>query len=146
MIAIDDLTVPEILEMCRNRRISNIAMGVALGYSAGAIAQFVLTNHDAKFAIPDADLGEYLNCGYMPSVEELKYPLVETIKAINHRRWFEQPFDQYEVPNMDGVSIDKTKHWEDLKSFMQYNECRATFIQAIMLVMKRAPDAFAVCK
>lgn len=141
MLPIEDIKPKEILEMCKRKAFANIAMGVALGYTPAACATFVLANYDSKYGIPDDEMGEYLNCGFHPSRDDLEVPLKQTIELINHRRWFDGRFDQFEVPNMVKGKLDKEKHWADLESFMQFHQFRVDFVQAVLLVTFVAPSA-----
>lgn len=141
MLSIEDITPKEILEMCRRKAFANIAMGISLGYTPAMCATFVLANYDSKYGIPDSEMGEYLNCGFHPSRDDLKVPLNRTIDLINHRRWFEEPFQQFSTPNMVNGKLDKQKHWVDLESFMQYHQFRVDFVQAVLQVTFVAPAA-----
>lgn len=141
MLTIEDVTPSDILELCKTKAFANIAMGIALGYTPQMCATFVLANHDSKYGIPDEEMGEYLNCGFHPSRDDLKVPLKQTIDLINHRRWFEQPFHQFDTPNMTNTKLDKYKHWADLKSFMEFHQYRVDFIQAVLLVLYTAVSA-----
>lgn len=135
MLSIEDIKPEAILEMCKRKAIANIAFGIALGYTPSMCAAFVLANYDSKYSIPDDGMGEYLNCGFHPCRETLKRPLKQTIDLINHRRWYEERFDQYKIPNVVKGKLDKEKHWADLKSFMQYHHFRVDFVQAVFEVV-----------
>lgn len=142
-LPIEDPTVSDILELCKVKAFANIAMGIALGYTPAMCATFVLANHNSKYSIPDEEMGEYLNCGFHPSRDDLSVPLKQTISLINHRRWFEQPFHQFDTPNVTNGKLDKIKHWGELKSFMEFHQFRVDFIQAVLLVVYTA--ALALC-
>lgn len=139
MLAINDITVDTILNMCRHRNIANIAMGVALGYSTGAIAQFVLQKYSDKYKLPD--LGEYAGCGFQPSKEELDIPLKDTISGINRNRYFTVDFHVTDCPNLVRYKLDKEAHWNDLKSFMGIHAFRVAFVEAVWAIVSVEPAA-----